>query len=101
MSRTVKQFSAGYFILDAETVAYGGDEVVMPHDLFGEAVNHVTRPLLRIGSAHYWPKPEQSIPADTIAVPDYIQPEGGDPVLLAKDDMIHRLVTVGEADAPT
>lgn len=101
MNRTVRQFSDGYLMLDAEAVSYNGEDVIMPHDLFSEATNHVTRPLLRIGNAHYWARPEQAVPADTIAMPGYIESEHDGPVLLAKDGMIQRLITVGEASAPT
>lgn len=100
MNRDVEQFSAGYFLLNAETVSYAGEEVVMPHDLFSEVVNHVTRPLLRIGDAHYWAKPECSIPGNTVAVPEYVRAEGGDPVLIAKDDTASRLMKVGEQERP-
>lgn len=88
-------------MLDAETVTYNGDAVIMPHDLYGDLTNYVTDPLLRIGKAHYWPKAEQSVPGGTVAIPDYVEKEEGAPVLLAKDGTTERLMYVGEVEAST
>lgn len=100
MRAAVEPFSAGYFLVNADVVEYTGHRVVMPHDFFDELVNHVTRPLLRINDAHYWPIPEASLPADTVAVPKDLSFEEGAPVLLAKDNTTLRLIESGQERAP-
>jgi hypothetical protein len=100
MRPTVEPFSAGYFLVNADVVQYTGDKVVMAHDLFGELVNHVKRPLLRLGDSHYWPTTGGAIPADTIALPEWVAPEEGAPVLMAKDGTALRLLETGQEQAP-
>lgn len=100
MRAALEPFSAGYFLVNADVIPYGGDRVVMPHDFFDELVNHVTRPLLRIADAHYWAIPEASLPAATIAVPEFVSLDKSVPVLLAKDSTLIRLVESGQEPAP-
>lgn len=100
MRAVVEPFSTGYFLVNADVVKYSGDRVVMPHDLYGELVRHVKRPLLRLGSSHYWPATESALPADTVAVPEWVSTERGGPVLMARDAMIQRLLETGQQRAP-
>lgn len=100
MRATVEPFSAGYYLVNADVVQYSGDRVVMPHDLFGELVKHVKRPLLRLGESHYWPATEGALPSKTVAVPEWVATEEGGPVLLARDAMLRRLLETGQQRAP-
>lgn len=101
MDRTVKPFSAGYFILNADVLTHDGDSVIVPHDYYGELKNYVAEPLLRISEGHYWTVPERGVPAATVAVPEGDGPEDGEPVLMAKNGTAQRLVVTGEKSRPT
>lgn len=101
MNRTVKPFSAGYFMIDADVVSHTGDHAIVAQDYYDELRNFVTRPLIKAQNDHFWAYPERGVPATTIVVPDSDDehPEG-DPVLLAKDDTAYRLLTAGEKQKP-
>jgi hypothetical protein len=99
MDRTVRPFSAGYFMIDADVVEHSGDNAIVAHDYFDELVNFTTRPLLRYGTEHYWAWPEHGVPSDTIALPDGDLP-ASDAVLMAKDETAERLVAAGEQPRP-
>lgn len=100
--KTVRPFSAGYFIVDAEVLTHTGERAIVPVDYYGELTNYVTRPLLKTGGEHFWAYPERGVPSDTVALPDGARErdEGEDPVLLAKDNTAYRLVTAGEQPRP-
>lgn len=86
-------------MLDAELLEYEGEKAIMAHDYFHELSKYVTYPLLRIRDEHVWARPERGVPASTVAVPT----DGADehsPVLMAKDETAHRLVTSGELENP-
>lgn len=101
MEKTVKPYSAGYFIVDAEVLPHTGDYAIVARDYFEELSRHTTYPLLRIATDHFWAKPEARVPAETIAVPSEA-PELGenDPVLMAKDTTAKRLISAGEKERP-
>lgn len=98
MNRTVKPFSSGYYMVDADVVEHAGDGAIVAHDYFGELVNYVTHPLLRHGGDHYWARPERGVPGNTIAIP--VDLPGDETVLMAKDETAHRLVSTGEKASP-
>lgn len=100
MDKTVKPFSAGYYMIEADVVEHNGDNAIVAHDYFGELANYVTRPLLRYAGDHYWAWPERGVPADTVAIPEGALPSEEDAVLMAKDETAHRLVSSGEKARP-
>lgn len=100
-SKTVQPFSAGYFMIDAETEPINRDTAVVARDYFDELTNYVTYPLLRMGQSHLWARPEHGVPADTVAAPESALPASEEsPVLLAKDETAYRLITAGEQARP-
>lgn len=101
MMNPVEQFSAGYYLLNAHLLTHSGDSVIMPHDLYDEISRYVTEPLLRIGDSHYWPRPERTVPASTVAVPDFVVDQPVEAVLVARDETAFRLIDRGEQKRPT
>jgi hypothetical protein len=101
MNNTIQDFSAGYFVLDVNTVTHTGDDVIVADDYFRELSRHTTHPLLRVSNAHHWPSPERAVPAETIALPESADTTADStPILLAKDETAKRLVETGEKELP-
>jgi hypothetical protein len=80
----IENFSAGYYVIDADVTPYGGDTVTIANETMRDLLNYVEQPLLKLGDSHYAPKPEAAVPRDTVAVPNYVD-DGVNEVLLAKD----------------
>jgi hypothetical protein len=87
---TVEEFSAGYFIVDADIVEYTGESVAAAEDFVRELEEYAPVPLLKIGSAHYWPEEQHAIPSETIAVPEGAAATRNESVLLAKHPGVMR-----------
>jgi hypothetical protein len=87
---TVEDFSAGYFIVDADIVEYTGGSVAAADDFLRELEEYAPVPLLKIGSRHYWPEEQHAIPSDTVAVPTDMGATRNESVLLAKNPGVMR-----------
>lgn len=88
-------------MLNADVLPYTGETAIMPRDLYGELTSFVTRPLIRSCSGHVWGEPERGIPAQTIAMPESALPDSeADPILMARQGTIRRLVESGEQPRP-
>lgn len=98
---SVEGFGGGYYLVpEAELRKYGGDTVVAPRDFILELCHYVTAPLIKIGGRHYWLQPEWGIPSETIAIPEGVEINDGEEVLLAKDSATASLVGTGIVDPP-
>lgn len=88
-------------MLNAHVLSHTGETAIMPHDLYRELTEYVTRPLIRLANGHIWSVPEKGVPADTIAVPRGALPVSeNDPVLMARQGTMNRLVESGEQSRP-
>lgn len=85
MNRTVRRFSTGYYLVNADTVAYNGEDVRIPYQMADNLHDYVTKPLFKIGNEYIWPREARDIPAQTVAVPTESGIPADDEVLLAKD----------------
>jgi hypothetical protein len=81
---TIEEFSSEYYLIDAETVPYPGREVISPHEMYAGLCRYVSEPMIKVGGEHRWLAPEGAVPADTLAIPEYLYREE-EPVLVAKD----------------
>jgi len=88
MANGISEFSSGYYLVNADAVSYTGSSVTVPHDMFGALLEHSRDPLLKLSTGHYRPAPEHGIPAATVAVPDHIDINDKEEVLLAKDKTV-------------
>lgn len=102
MNKTpVERFSESYYLLpEVALEPYSGDKVVAAKDLHRELSLMTGHPLMRIAGGHYWLDHEWGIPGDTVAVPNDIDLESGDPALLTDRRATHRLVDDGVIEAP-
>lgn len=94
----LQNYSDGYYILDADVVEWGGDRAILPTDLEKYLEKYVRRPIFRIGNAHFVGYSEHGVPADTIAFPKGTLPEGGDGILVAKNDTAIDLIYRDEVE---
>lgn len=101
MDKRVRPFSTGYFMINARVLDHTGDEIIMPREFYGELRQYNSEPLLKVRNSHYWPRPEKTVPSDTIAIPDTVEAEGAPSILLAKEETTRRLVDTGEQARPT
>lgn len=86
MMTQISEFSSHYYVIDADVVPYGGDEVVCDHNLYDGLCWYVDTPMVHMGGGHYYLHPEGAVPSDTIAVPSDVEAEGRDSVLVAKSE---------------
>jgi hypothetical protein len=95
----VKDFSAGYYLLDAEMTHYNGDHAAAPRDMMAQLARYTSPPLFRAGDEHFYADAERGIPANTIAVPDELPSD--EPVLLAKEQTaVNMMLRGGEPEKP-
>lgn len=92
----IEHFSSAYYMVDAEVVPYNGDEVIAQREFLQDVMEHTRFPLFKIGNGHYWAEPERSVPSQTVAVPDDVQSQHSEPVLVAKNNKAFEIVTDGE-----
>jgi hypothetical protein len=98
MNKTVRDFSAGYYVIDADVKQYSGETVAAPEDYVADLMEYVDQPLLKLGSSHYWLTSQWGIPANTVAVPDHAEVPEDSPVLMAKDREMMDLLLSGGVD---
>lgn len=83
----ISEFSSEYFLLDAELLEYPGNAAICGPTLHRGLQRYVKNPVVRVGGEHERLESQTSIPADTVAVPEYMY-HTDEPVLVAKDETI-------------
>lgn len=91
----IEEFSKGYWIVNADIVPFNGEKVTTSSQLGYEMLRYTGYPLLKIGNEHERVHTQSSVPAETIAVPQDVSPDGYDHALLAKTETAERLVVSG------
>lgn len=99
MRTVIENFSAGYYIVDADVVPHGGEHVIASHEFIERIEKRAPLPLFKMDGKHYVAKAEGAVPAQTIAVPDYVNEERAEPVFLAKEGTAEQLVFDVEASS--
>lgn len=100
MNRTIERFSNGYWLVNAETVAFSGDRVTIPYDLGDDLSEYVIKPLFKIGNRHVWPQEARDIPPNAVAIPQESDISAGDEVLLAKNRTAAHLIRTERVRPP-
>lgn len=82
----ISDFSAGYYLVDAQVLPFSGERVTVGEDVAAALTRYATAPILKLGAGHYHVQKQRTIPAEVIAIPDYVEMAEDEEPLLAKDE---------------
>lgn len=98
---TLAEHSASFYRVDGARVTdFTGDTAVIPYDMWARLTQHVAEPLIQLDGNRYWLTPQDSVPADTIAIPDMTVGESNAEVMLAKNSKMRELIQTEQVAPP-
>lgn len=93
MKTKIEPFSAEYLRLPhAKPVEWPRERVVIPTDLYTQLEHQVEDPVLKLNGVHYRPSPEKAVPAETVAVPETLEIDADEEILVARSRALPGLV---------
>jgi len=97
---SIDNFSDSYFIFsDARVVEHNRDYTIIANDTYDYLSRVSSEPLLKVGTEHVWPRGENAVPPDVVAVPRRAS-RSSDHVLVAKPETRDELVDSGAVGFP-
>lgn len=92
----ITEFSDRYYLLpNYEYRPYSGDVIGADESLLQVTGRFTQQPLVKCDGGHYWLQRQWGIPSQTIAVPQDIEADLEERVLLAKQDTAEQLFEQG------